>query len=430
MGGVRSQFNVSIVSPHTRITKTTVLIQTDVLSAGACAPAREGIVMKIEKCCRFGALHVLVLAALVGCGAAAEPEIGAPAPLVTVVTVAPTRLDLTEDLPARVAPVRIAEIRPQVSGIVQRRLFEQGADVRAGQHLFEIDPAPFHAEEETAAAALQRAEAALARASTHAERLEPLVKADAISRQVYDDAVSQRQQAVADVAQARATLSRRRLDLKFATVESPISGRIDQALVTEGALVSSSDSMPMARVQQIDQVYVDVRRPASSLEALHEAMAEQPSPQGGLLVSILRSDGSPYEVTGRILFSGINVDASTGDLLLRVLVNNPQQRLLPGMFVRARVPRASYPHAILVPQQAVVRIDGKPHVWTVDDSDKARFVAVELGEVSEGQYRIGSGLSAGQRVVVAGTERLAEDVQVKVQESQALAPAEAAALAR
>lgn len=389
--------------------------------------------MKIERCCGVRGLPVLWLAAvttLVGCGPAAEQGMSTPTPQVAVMTVAPTRLELTEDLPARVAPVRIAEIRPQVSGIVRRRLFDQGADVRAGQPLFEIDPSPFRAEEETAAAALQRAEAALARASTHAQRLEPLVKADAISRQVYDDAVSQRQQAAADVAQARATLSRRRLDLKFATVESPIAGRIDQALVTEGALVASSDSTPMARVQQIDQVYVDVRRPASSLDALHEAMAAQPSRNGGLSVSILRSDGSPYEVTGRILFSGINVDAGTGDLLLRVLVNNPQQRLLPGMFVRARVPRANYAEAIMVPQQAVVRVDGKPHVWTVDGSAKARLIAVVLGEVSEGRYRIESGLSAGQRVVVAGIERLAEDALVETQEQQAPAPADAAASAR
>lgn len=386
--------------------------------------------MKIEQWCRVGALHVLMLAALAGCGSAAEPELSAPAPLVTVMTVVPTRLELTEDLPARVAPVRIAEIRPQVSGIVRRRLFEQGADVHAGQPLFEIDPSPFRAEEETAAAALQRAEAALARASTHAERLEPLARADAISRQVYDDAVSQREQAAADVAQARATLSRRRLDLKFATVESPISGRIDQALVTEGALVASSDSTPMARVQQIDQVYVDVRRPASSLDALHEAMAAQPSRNGGLPVSILRSEGSLCDVTGRILFSGINVDVGTGDLLLRVLVNNPQQRLLPGMFVRARVPRASYAEALTVPQQAVVRIDGKPHVWTVDNSAKARLVTVELGEVSEGKYRIRSGLSAWQKVVVAGMERLAEGVSVEPREQQAPAHAHAATAAR
>lgn len=374
--------------------------------------------MKIEQWCRVGGLHVLMLAALAGCGSAAEPELSAPAPLVTVMTVVPTRLELTEDLPARVAPVRIAEIRPQVSGIVRRRLFEQGADVRAGQALFEIDPSPFRAEEETAAAALQRAEAALARASTHAERLEPLVKADAISRQVYDDAVSQREQAAADVAQARATLSRRRLDLKFATVESPIAGRIEQALVTEGALVASGDSTPMARVQQIEQVYVDVRRPASSLDALHETMAARPSRQGGLPLSILRSDGSPCDVTGRVLFSGITVDPGTGDLLLRALVENPRKRLLPGMFLRVRVPLSSYPDALTVPQQAVVRINGKPHIWTVDDDAKTHLVAVTLGELVGRRYRVASGLRADQRVVISGMERLAEDVVVDLQAQQ------------
>lgn len=378
--------------------------------------------MKIKKCCRLVGLHVLVLAALVGCGSADEPEVSAPAPLVTVMTVVSSKLELTEDLPARVAPLRIADIRPQVSGIVRRRLFEQGADVRAGQALFEIDPAPFRAEEETAFAALQRTEATLARASTHAERLEPLVKADAISRQVYDDAVSLRQQAAADVAQARATLSRRRLDLQFSMVASPISGRIDQALVTEGALVASSDSMPMARVQQIEQVYVDVQRPASSLDALHQAMATQPSHQGGLPVSILRSDGSPCDETGRILFSGINVDSGTGGLLLRVLVDNPSKRLLPGAFVRARVPLASYADALTVPQQAVVRIHGKPHVWTVGADARTHRVAVTLGELVDRQYRVATGLSAGQKVVIAGMERLAEGVLVELQ-AQVPAPA-------
>lgn len=387
--------------------------------------------MKIERLCRTSGLYVLLALALSGCGPAAEQEMGPPpAPLVAVTTLAPAKLELTEDLPARVAPVRVAEIRPQVSGIVQRRMFDQGADVRAGQPLFEINPAPFRAEEETATAALQRAEAALARASTHAERLEPLVRADAISRQVYDDAVSQRQQAAADVAQARATLSRRRLDLKFATVESPISGRIDQAYVTEGALVASGDNTPMARVQQIDQVYVDVRRPAASLDALHEAMAAQSSRESGLPVSVLRSDGSPYDVSGRILFSGINVDTGTGDLLLRVLVDNPHKHLLPGMFVRARVPRASYPNALAVPQQAVIRIDGKPHVWAVDADAKAHLVAVTLGELIDRQYRIAAGLRAGQQVVVTGMERLAEGVQVELQAPPAPAHTGPAASAR
>jgi len=313
---------------------------------------------------------------------------------VAVLTIAPVQLDLTEDLPGRVAPVRIAEIRPQVSGIVQRRLFDQGGDVQAGQPLFEINPAPFRAEVAMAEAALLRAQAALARARSHAARLGPLVKADAISRQVYDDAVSQRQQAAAEVAQAEAVLSRRRLDLRFATVESPISGRIDQALVTEGALV-----------------YVDVRRPAASLEAL-QAIVSHSSDGDGFPVEILRSSGEPYEVTGHILFSGVNVDIGTGDLLLRVLVDNPQRLLLPGMFVRARVRNVSYPNALTVPQQAVVRIGGKPNVWTVDGNGRAHLVAVRLGELVSRNYRVTAGLRGGEKVVVEGTERLSEGVEV------------------
>jgi len=382
---------------------------------------------KIKPWSRRVGWPVLVLATLVGCSPAAEPEASAPAPLVAVETVTPGRFELSEDLPARVLPVRVAEIRPQVSGIVRRRLFEQGAPVRAGQALFEIDPAPFRAEEATAAAALRRAEAALARAATQAERLAPLVAADAISQQALDDAVSQRDQAAADVAQAHAAWSRRRLDLQYATVASPIAGRIDQALVTEGALVASTDSTPMARVQQIDQVYVDVRRPAASLDALREAMAAQPSRDGGLPVMVLRDDGSPHDVMGHVLFSGISVDVDTGDVLLRVLVDNPKQSLLPGMFVRARVPLARFDAALTVPQQAVVRMAGQPHVWTVDAEAQAHVSAVALGELSQGRYRIRSGLTAGQQVVVAGMERLVEGAPVRTQASGPAASAASSA---
>lgn len=332
-------------------------------------------------------------------------------------TVTPVQLELTEELPGRVAALRIAEIRPQVSGIVLRRLFEQGTEVHANQPLFEINPAPFQAEADTAFAALQRAEAALARARVQAARLRPLVEADAISRQVYDDAVSLRDQAIADVAQARATLARRQLDLKFATVAAPISGRIDQALVTEGALVGSSDSNPMARIQQIDQVYVDVRRPASSLDRLRQALAKDGKANEGLPVEVVRGSGEPYDVKGRILFSGINVDAGTGDVLLRVLVDNPRRELLPGMYVRARVARASYEAALTVPQQAVVRINGQPRVWTLDTGNHARLIAVSLGELADRRYRIRSGLDAGQKIVVEGMERLTEGVEVNPQAS-------------
>ncbi|VWB60163.1 MexC family multidrug efflux RND transporter periplasmic adaptor subunit [Burkholderia lata] len=364
--------------------------------------------MKIQKRCCYGAVSALVAAMLAGCGPA-EQQAAAPATPVAAMTVAASPLDVSEDLPGRVAAVRIAEIRPQVSGIVQRRLFEQGTEVRAGQSLFQINPAPFKAEMDTAAASLQRAQAALERAKVQTARFKPLVEADAISRQVYDDAVSQRDQAAADVAQARATLARRQLDLKFATVEAPISGRIDQALVTEGALVSSSDSRPMARIQQIDQVYVDVRQPAASLESLRGALAAQPDATGnGLPVAVLRDDDTRYDVKGRMLFSGVNVDPGTGDVLLRVLVDNPQRQLLPGMYVRARVPRAHYANAVMVPQQAVVRAGGKPQVWVLDAKGTAHLKAVEVGELTNRSYRIKSGLQAGQKIVVEGMERLVD----------------------
>jgi len=367
--------------------------------------------MKHERWCRYGGVCALAVALLAGCG---EPQQAAPvAPHVATTTVAPTPLKLTEDLPGRVAAVRIAEIRPQVSGIVLRRLFEQGTEVRAGQPLFQVNPAPFQAEMDTAAAALQRAEAALARARVQTTRLQPLVEADAISRQVYDDAVSQRDQAAADVAQARATLARRQLDLKFATVEAPISGRIDQALVTEGALVGSGDSNPMARIQQIDQVYVDVRQPAASIESLRATLSTHPESAGNSLpVEVLRDDGTPYGMKGSMLFSGVNVDAGTGDVLLRVLVDNPQRQLLPGMYVRARIPHASYADALMVPQQAVVRSGGKPHVWVVDAKGRVAAKTVELGELTERRYRIRSGLQAGQKIVVEGMERLSDGAAV------------------
>lgn len=364
--------------------------------------------MKNHKRCCYGAACALVAAMLAGCGPAGQ-QAAAPATPVAAMTLAASRLDVTEDLPGRVAAVRTAEIRPQVSGIVQRRLFEQGTEVRAGQPLFQINPAPFKADMDTAAASLQRAQAALERAKVQTARFKPLVEADAISRQVYDDAVSQRDQAAADVAQARATLARRQLDLKFATVEAPISGRIDQALVTEGALVASTDSQPMARIQQIDQVYVDVRQPAASLESLRGALASQPDATGnGLPVDVLRGDDTRYDVKGCMLFSGVNVDPGTGDVLVRVLVDNPKRQLLPGMYVRARIPRAHYANALTVPQQAVVRAGGKPQVWVLDAKGTAHLKAVEVGELTNRSYRIKSGLQAGQKIVVEGMERLVD----------------------
>lgn len=349
---------------------------------------------------------------LAGCTQTA-PEEQAHAPVVTAITLAPAPLELFDNLSGRVAPLRSAEIRAQVGGIVQRRLFEQGADVAAGQTLFQINAAPFKAEADVAAASLQRMESALKRARTQAERLAPLAQADAISRQDYDDAVAQRDQAAADAAQARATLSRRKLDVAFATVSAPISGRIEQTLVTEGALVAPTDTSPMARIQQIDKVYVDLRRPAASYEALRDALAAHGEQADDTLpIALLRSNGTAYRASGRVLFSGATVDPGTGDVLLRVLVDNPELELLPGMFVQARVPRERYSHALTVPQQAVLRIDGQPHVWTLDADNKAHLTGVTLGQQTKGRYHVQAGLIAGQRIVVEGMERLAEGARV------------------
>lgn len=360
---------------------------------------------------RYAGALLAVIAAfgLAGCDVAPQEQEAPALPQVSVLTLTGRELVISEDLPARVAALRSADIRAQISGIVQRRLFEQGAEISAGTVLFQINPAPFKADVDSAAAALQRAEAVLARARIQIDRLRPLLRTDAISRQTYDDAISQRDQAAADVAQARATLARHQLNLQFASVEAPIAGRIDQALVSEGALVSPTDTTPMARIQQIDQVYVDVRQPASVLESLRQQTGST-APE--LAVEILGSNGTPLGMQGRILFSGIEVDAGTGDVLLRVLVDNPERRLLPGLYVQARIPRARYANALTVPQQAVVRTSGQTSVWVVDGQGQAQLVPVNTAELVNNQYRIASGLSAGQQVVIEGIDRLTPGVQV------------------
>ncbi|RBM90378.1 efflux transporter periplasmic adaptor subunit [Vibrio paracholerae] len=347
-------------------------------------------------------------------------------PLVTTTTTQPQQLDVYEELPGRVKAVRVAEIRPQVAGIVQHRLFKQGAEVKAGQSLFLIEPAPFAAEVDTAKANLQRAQVTYQRALDKERRLKPLVEADAISRQEYDDAVLQRDQAAAEVAVAKATLTRRELDLKFANVKAPISGLIEQTLVTEGALVSSTDATPMTRIQQIDQVFVDIRRPASSLEAMREALAANSDGEPsitGTKIEILRSNGTPYQVKGEILFSGINIDEGTGDVLLRVLVDNSQRLLLPGMFVKAKVLYSSYDNALMVPQQAVTHLAGAPHLWSIDQEGYAHLKPVKLGELIDGQYHVKSGISKGENIVIEGKERLEDGILVdqrKWEESEVL----------
>ncbi len=349
------------------------------------------------------ALCAVLLVAMTACS---SPETPAQVvPKVSVVTVAAQRVQRDDELQGRVAALRTAQIRAQVGGIVRKRLFEQGAEVAAGQALFQIDPAAFRADVDSALAALQRSEAALSRSRLQAQRLQALAAAQAVSQQHRDDATSEYEQARAAVAEARAILARRQLDLRYATVSAPIAGRIDQAMVTEGALVNVTDAEPMALVQQIDQVYVDVRQPASQLPAMRRDVVDG----GAVPVAIIGANGQVHEQAGQLLFSGINVDARTGDVVLRVLVDNPRRDLLPGMFVRARVPRGSASEQPLLPQQAVLRsAGGQAYAWVIDGDGKAVIRTLELDGSVDRQWIVRSGLKPGEQVVVEGQERLQE----------------------
>lgn len=351
--------------------------------------------------------------ALAACGAsesASEPQAALP---VSVVTVGTSDVDIADELPGRVVAYRVAEIRPQVAGIIQRRLFQQGSEVREGQPLFQINAMPFQADVDSARASVERANATLARARLQEERLAPLMKADAISGQSYDDAVAARRTAQAELAQARADLRRKNVDLGFSIIRSPISGRIDQAVFTEGALASVSDANPLATVQQIDRVYVDVRQPASRLEALRAAARAGAGNQGAP-VELLSADGRSYPVKGTLLFSGVSVDPGTGQVIARVEFANPDRQLLPGMFVRAKLPRLHVAGAMTVPQQAVTHdATGTATVNVVGNGGKVSQRTVTTGDEQNGSVLITSGLKRGETVIVEGADRLQPGITVK-----------------
>lgn len=359
------------------------------------------------KCPTFSVLFAAIsLLLLTGCNDSKPIDDVAPTVSVSVLTLkAQDRLQ-TQDFPGRVAAVRVAEIRAQVTGIVQSRLFEQGVDITAGSVLFQINAAPFQAEVDSAVAAFNKAQAVAKRTGLEVKRLGTLSARGVVSRQLYDDAMSLHEQALADVDLANATLKRRKLDLQFAKVTAPITGRIDQTLVSEGGLVSPTDAMPMAKIQQIDQVYVDVRVPATLVAALQQ-LAKTPA-----VVDIVDSNGVALNSQGRVMFTGSEVDSGTGDVLVRVLVDNPTRQLLPGMYVQARLPLATYQDTILVPQQAVSRVKGQPTVWLMNSKQQVAAVPIAIAELIDGHYRVTAGLSAGQQLVVEGIEKLAPSAHV------------------
>lgn len=349
------------------------------------------------------------------------PEMAAPPVTVAAMKIQTSNVVLHDELQGRVVAYRTAEIRPQVGGIVLKRLFQQGAEVRAGQALFQIDAAPLKAEFDIAAAALKRSEAVLDRAALQSKRLQQMAESDAVSRQVLDDAQSATAQAAADVAQAKANLARRKLDLDYASIKAPISGRIGQELLTEGGLVTASDVNPMAKIQQIDRVYIDVRKPASRLNSMRDVPGKnKKNNEKEIKVQVLDAEGHPYPVTGTLLFSGVNVDTSSGEIVMRIEIDNRDHLLLPGMYVRTRIPQGAATTSLVVPQQAIQRDNaGKTYLWIVEASKKVTQKPVELGALVGSDYVVNSGISAGQLIVVEGVDRLQPGSEVNAQQWKA-----------
>lgn len=361
-----------------------------------------------------------ILSLLAGCGEkpAGTSALGsAPPPqVVSVVAISPEDVAITTELPGRVEATRVAEVRARVAGIVLQRVFQEESEVQAGEVLFRIDPAPLQAAHGSAQAALAKAEAALTQATLKAQRYQSLVARNAISKQDYDDATAAREQAAADVAAAEAARQSARLNLDYATVTAPISGRIGRALVTEGALVGQGEATPLATIQQLDPVYVNLTQSSIDLLRLREAMASgqlKDAGQGQAKVTLVTEDGEIYPLTGTLLFSAMSVDASTGAVALRATFPNPDRFLLPGMFVRAHLEQAVAERAITVPQQAVLRSPQGASVMVVGPDGKVTVQPVKADHAQGDKWLISQGLKAGDRVIVEGLQKIKPGMAVK-----------------
>src|SRR5690554_1070179 len=318
---------------------------------------------------RAAAISLVFL--LAACGDKPQPEQQGMKIPVSVIQVQPTTAEITTELPGRVEAIKDAEIRARVTGIVQEINFRQGSDVEAGQLLFTIDPAPYRAARDQAEAQLQRARADVEAAESLAQRYSSLVKSNAVSRQEYDNAMAAAAQGRAAVAAAEAQLQSAEIDLGYTTVTSPIAGRIGKSLVTEGALVSAANATLMAAVQQLDRVYVDITQSTAQLLRLRRALESGEltrSADGHAVVSVILEDGTEYEHKGELLFSGVSVDPTTAQVSLRAEFDNPDQLLLPGMYVRVRLQQGVDNQAMLVPDQAIQRgADGLSTLMLVSD---------------------------------------------------------------
>lgn len=364
-------------------------------------------------------LTLATLATLAACGDKTAGNGGPPPPAtVATITVAPAAVTLSTELPGRLEASRTAQVRARTAGIVLQRVYTEGGDVKAGQVLFRIDPASFQASYDSAQAAVSKAEANVAQADLKVKRYKPLLAAQAVSQQEYDDAVTAQKQAAADLATARAARQNASLTLGYATVTAPISGRASRALVTEGALVGQGEATPMATVQQIDPIYVTITQSSTELLKLQRALASgklTSAGKGQAKVTLVTEDGQTYPLPGKLLFSDVQVDESTGAVSMRAEFPNPQHTLLPGMYVRARLEQGVREAAITVPQQAVVRGPDGASVLVVGPDNKVQSQPVVADSAQGQNWVISSGLKGGERIIVEGFQKAKPGAQVKPQ---------------
>jgi membrane fusion protein (multidrug efflux system) len=341
----------------------------------------------------------------------------ATVPEVATVTVAQQSVSLTTELPGRTSPYRIAEIRPQVNGLIQKRLFTEGSDVEAGQELYQIDPAPFQVALDNALAALGRAEANLPAIQSRENRYREALADRAVSQQDFDDASAALNQAKADIQYYRAMVEAARINLNYARVVSPISGRIGSSTVTDGAIVTAYQPVALATIQQLDPIYVDVPQSTTELLRLRRRLQEKQLSQAGTngnAVELLLADGTKYPLPGTLQFRDVSVDPTTASVTLRMVFPNPNQVLLPGMFVRAVVKEGVNEQAILIPQQTVSRDPkGNPQTLVVNAEGKVEQRRLHLDRAIGDQWLVASGLAPGDRVIAEGMQKVRPGAAVK-----------------
>ena len=386
--------------------------------------ARASVARAARRAALTSSLVLCAGALLAACGGKSDAPGGkgpggAPPPAeVGVVTVAPRPIGLVTELPGRLEASRVAQVRARVAGIVIKRLFVEGSDVKANQPLFQIDSAPYQATVASAQASLARAQANVTQATAQAERYKPLLEANAISKQDYVNAVAAQKQAEADVASAKAAVQSGQINLGYASVTSPISGRIGRALVTEGALVGQGEATPLALVQQINPMYVNFTQSTTDVLRLRRAIASGKFRRAGggadsASVQIVLEDGSDYPQLAKLLFSDLSVDPTSGQITLRAEVPNPGGVLLPGMYVRVRLAQAETPTGLVVPQQAVQRGSTGDSVMVVGGDGKVAARPVKVGTAQGGQWVILDGLKPGEMVMVDGFQKLRGNAPVK-----------------